>query len=535
MVTAPRQHGIDILICSRCEVIMSGEPAELTGPNLAEGVDIGELVEGKALLGQAHGESVIVVRRGSEFFAVGATCSHYGGPLAEGLVESDTIRCPWHHACFSLRTGESGAPALNSIDCYAVERRGDKLYVLPQKLASASKQASTTIGNVIIIGGGAAGLAAAETLRREGYAGSITMLSADSASPVDRPNLSKDYLAGTAPEDWIPLRPAEFFTEQSIDLVLDTQVESLDAHSRTVTTRAGKVYGFDALLLATGAEPVRLTLAGADAENVHYLRTLADSRTIIEAAKNAKSVVVIGSSFIGLEVAAALKTRGLAVHVVSPEGRPLERIMGPEIGDTVRALHESHGVVFHLGNTVQSITDKCVVLANGDRIDCDLVVVGIGVKPRIELAEQAGLILDRGVLVNEYLETSEAGIYAAGDIARWPDPHSGQNIRVEHWAVAQRQGQLAARNMLGHKRPCALVPYFWSQHYDITIAYVGHAERWDNCEISGDPTQHDCTVVLRANQKTLAVVTIGRDIESLEAEAAFERRDERRLASFGKG
>jgi NADPH-dependent 2,4-dienoyl-CoA reductase/sulfur reductase-like enzyme/nitrite reductase/ring-hydroxylating ferredoxin subunit len=519
---------------ARSEAIMTSEPAKLTGPDFAEGIDIAELAEGKALLGQTNGEAVVVVRRGSEFFAVGATCSHYGGPLAKGLVENDTIRCPWHHACFSLRTGEPEAPALNSIDCYAVERRGDRLYVLAKRQTSAGKQAHTGIQNVVIIGGGAAGLAAAEMLRREGYAGRISMLSADSSGPVDRPNLSKDYLAGTAPEEWIPLRPADFFAEQSIDLELEARVESLDARARTVTTQAGKTYAFDALLLATGAEPVRLTIPGADCSHVHYLRSLSDCRAIIEKAKTAKSVVVIGSSFIGLEVAAALRMRELPVHVVAPDGRPLERIMGPEIGDAVRALHEGHGVVFHLGNTVQSIGNDSVLLANGDRIACDLVVVGIGVKPRIELAEKAGLTIDRGVVVNEYLETSAAGVYAAGDIARWPDPHSGQNIRVEHWAVAQRQGQLAARNMLGQKRPCAIVPYFWSQHYDVTIAYVGHAERWDNSDISGDPTQGDCTVALRADKKTLAVVTIGRDIESLQAEAAFERHDERHLASLGK-
>ena len=515
------------------EETMSGEHTELTGPNFAEGVDVTELVEGKPCLGQFQGEAVIVVRRASEVFAVGATCTHYSGPLAEGLVVGESIRCPWHHACFSLRTGEPDAPALNPIGCYTVEQRGTKVYVSQRRTAPA-KQARGPVKSVVIVGGGAAGLAASEMLRREGYTGSITMLSAEDSSPVDRPNLSKDYLAGSAPEEWVTLRPQEFFAEHSIDLKLGVRVESIDTQRKLVKTEAAKSYPFDALVLAMGAEPAKLTLAGADGANFHYLRSFADCRAIIAKTKTAKSVVVIGASFIGLEVAAALRTRGLAVHVVAPESRPLERIMGPGISDCVRALHEEHGVMFHLGDCVQSITSGGVVLGSGARLDCELVVAGIGVKPRVTLAEEAGLSIDRGILVDEYLETSVAQIFAAGDVARWPDPHTGQNIRVEHWVVAQRHGQLAARNVLGQKQPCTLVPFFWSQHYDLTISYVGHAEHWDHADVSGKPAERNCTVALRANQKTLAVISIGRDIESLEAEAAFERRDERRLALFGK-
>ena len=509
---------------------MSGEQAQLTGPDFTQGIDVHEVVEERPLLGHANGEAVVVARRGNEFFAVGATCSHYGGPLAEGRIEGDTVRCPWHHACFSLRTGQAEAPALNSIACYDVEQRSGKLYVLSEKKASTQQLASTSIKNVVIIGGGAAGQAAAEMLRREGYAAAITMLSADSSGPVDRPNLSKDYLAGNAPEEWIPLRPPDFFTEQSITLELNTTVEAIDTEHKLVKTRAGKSYPYDALLLAMGAEPVKLSVAGAG--NVHYLRTLADSRAII--AQQAKHAVVIGASFIGLEVAAALRARGLSVDVVAPEARPLERIMGPEVSDVVRALHEQHGVVFHLGTSVQSIAKDHVVLAQGERIDCDLVIAGIGVRPCIDLAQAAGLAIDRGIVVDQYLETSVAGIYAAGDIARWPDPHTGQAIRVEHWVVAQRQGQLAARNILGQKQVCAIVPFFWSQHYDMTISYVGHAEQWDTADISGNPAEHDCTIALRQQRRTLAVITIGRDGESLEAEAAMQRGDTSRLAALGK-
>jgi apoptosis-inducing factor 3 len=513
---------------------MGGNSTELTGPDFGTGVKVAEVPEGKPLLGHAGGEAVVLVRRGNEAFAVGATCTHYGGPLAEGLVDGDTIRCPWHHACFSLRTGEAvAAPALNSVACFSVEQQGDKLVVISKKEIPAKKASGAHPKQVVILGGGAAGHAAAEMLRREGYQGKLVMVSADPSPPVDRPNLSKDYLAGNAPEEWIPLRPPEFFAENRIELMLGVNVTAIHPTTKTIATESGASIAYDALLLATGGEPNRLTVPGADLGHVHYLRTLADSRAIIEASKGKKRAVVVGSSFIGLEAAASLRTRGLEVHVVAPEARPLESVMGIEIGSFVRALHEEHGVVFHLEDTVRTIEKSKVTLASGATLAADVVVAGIGVKPRVELAEKAGLTVDRGIVVDEYLETSAPGVFAAGDIARWPDRHSGQKVRVEHWVVAERLGQIAAKNILGQKVPCTIVPFFWSQHYDVGISYVGHAKRWDRTDISGSVAQKDCTVALRAGPKTLAVITIGRDKESLEAEVAFEHDDEKRLARFG--
>jgi NADPH-dependent 2,4-dienoyl-CoA reductase/sulfur reductase-like enzyme/nitrite reductase/ring-hydroxylating ferredoxin subunit len=470
---------------------------------------------------------VLLVRTADEVFAVTAHCSHYHGPLAEGLVAGETVRCPWHHACFSLRTGEAvRAPALSPIDCWSVERRDGKVFVTA-KLGDAKPRPRPTPSaapqRVVIVGGGAAGFAAAEMLRRRQYAGSIVMLSSDEAAPVDRPNLSKDYLAGNAPEEWIPLRGDDFYADNGIDLRLRTEVAGLDTRAHEVTLSDGGLLPYDRLLLATGAEPVRLPIPGADQPHVHTLRSLADSRAIVERAKTARRAVVIGASFIGLEAAAALRARGIEVHVVAPEKRPMERILGAAMGDLVRALHEEHGVVFHLEDTANAIDGTQVRLKSGGALDADLVVVGVGVRPRLTLAEKAGLAIDRGVVVDAFLETGVAGIFAAGDIARWPDPHTGQAIRVEHWVVAERQGQTVAMNMLGSREKFDAVPFFWSQHYDVPINYIGHAESWDEIAVEGDVAARDCLLRYKAKGRTLAVASIYRDAANLQAEVAMER------------
>jgi NADPH-dependent 2,4-dienoyl-CoA reductase/sulfur reductase-like enzyme len=422
------------------------------------------------------------------------------------------------------------APALDALDCWRVERVDDVIYVREkvversEALASRrrSRRPAAAPDSVLIVGGGAAGLAAAEMLRREGFDGPVTMLSADDAPPCDRPNLSKDYLAGKAKEDWIPLRPPEFYKDQKIELLLKTRVSGLDVKKRTVQTEGGKTHKFGTLLMATGAEPVRLNIPVDRAAPIRYLRTFADSRGIIASVSGAKQVLVIGASFIGLEVAASLRARGLAVHVVAPERLPLERIMGAEVGGLIKRLHEEQGVVFHLGTTASRIDGRKVMLSDGTSIDADVVVAGIGVRPTVTLAEKAGLTIDRGIAVNEFFETSAPNIFAAGDVARWPDPRTGQRIRVEHWVVAERQGQTAARNILGARERFEAVPFFWSQHYEMTINYVGHAETWDKVEIDGRLDDRDCTVRYLKDGHDLAVATIARDHVSLEAELELE-------------
>src|SRR5262249_2016739 len=399
--------------------VMAAEQSKPKGPDLARGVPLKDLGDCGMVGGHVGEEAVLLTRRGDEFFAIGATCSHYGGPLAEGLIIGETVRCPWHHACFSLRTGEAvAAPAFNPMSCWRVEKRNGTVFVR-DKIEPAgtpkSKRPSAKPERVVIVGGGAAGLAAAEMLRRERFAGDLTLISADDAPPYDRPNCSKDYLAGNAPEDWMSLRPAEFYKNQSINLELRSEVRAIDAKARQVTLANGRSMPFDKLLLATGAEPVRLDIPGADQPHVHVLRSLADSRAIIAKAATARRAVVLGASFIGLEVAAALRTRNIEVHVVAPDRLPLERVLGCEFGEFIRAIHEEHGVAFHLEETATAIEGANVKLKGGATLPADLVVVGIGVRPRVQLAERAGLKTDRGVVVNEDLETSAPGIFAAGD------------------------------------------------------------------------------------------------------------------------
>jgi NADPH-dependent 2,4-dienoyl-CoA reductase/sulfur reductase-like enzyme len=348
------------------------------------------------------------------------------------------------------------------------------------------------------------------------------MISADDSPPCDRPNLSKDFLAGTAPDDWIPLRPPQYYAERQIELLLNARVSSIDVARNRVQLENGNEVAYGALLIATGAEPVRLEIRGAAHSQILYLRTFADSRAIVAKAASAKHAVVVGASFIGLEVAASLRTRGLDVHVVGPESVPLERVLGSDVGRFVQEIHESHGVAFHLGRTVSHTDGNRVTLSDGTTLDADLVVLGVGVRPSTALAEQAGLAIDRGITVDQYLETSVHGIFAAGDVARWPDPHSGDRIRIEHWVVAERQGQVAAQNILGRRQPFDAVPFFWSQHYDVTINYVGHAERWDAVAIDGMLAAHDCTVTYKRGDRALAVATISRDLQSLQAEHALE-------------
>ena len=506
---------------------MGGATNELKGPDLRAGVALDELPEGEPFLGHADGEAVVLVRRGSDVAAVGGTCTHYGGPLSEGLVVGDTIRCPWHHACFSLGTGAAlGAPALNPVPTWEVEVARGRVRLHARSLRDPVAPETTRSGSsdriMAIVGAGAAGAAAAEQLRREGHTGRILLIDPDEAAPYDRPNLSKDFLAGSAPEEWIPLRPEGFYEEHAIERIVD-RVDSVDAPAKTVRLGGGGSVSYGALLLATGATPVRLPVPGADLAHVRYLRSLDDCRAIIAAAGSARRALVIGASFIGMEAAAALRSRGLEVTVVGPEEVPFERTLGATLGQRIRRAHEEQGVELRLGRTVSAIEEDAVTLDDGTRCPADLVVVGIGVRPDTSLAESAGARVDDGVLVDACLETSVPGIFAAGDIARWPAPVPEGRARIEHWVVAQRMGQAAARSMLGRREPFRDVPFFWTRHFDVGVAFSGYAGPWTSTEVD-EGADGELSVRYLADGFVRATATVGRDLESLRFEAALEER-----------
>ncbi len=507
---------------------MAEDQAQPDGPDLAQGIALAELPDGGKLVGHVGQEPVLLVRRGADIFAVGAQCTHYSGPLAEGLLVEETVRCPWHHACFDLRTGEAlRAPALSPVSTWRVEQRDGKIFVRekrarPEKQGLARKrdEPKQNRDRRRRRGGVRRGRDAAPAKirgwrRHAEQRRRAACRPAELVEGLSRRQRARGMAAAARRQSSIPTIPSTFGS-------IRPSPPSTSA-AREVALAGRETLPFDRLLLATGAEPVSPSIPGAKPSDVLVLRTLKDCRAIIERAKTAKRVVVLGASFIGLEVAASLRARNIEVHVVAPEERPMEKILGPDFSRLVQAIHEQHDVVFHFQNTVSGAEGKRMTLSGGAVLEADFIVAGLGVRPRLSLAEAAGLNIDRGVAVDAFLETSAPGIFAAGDIARWPDRLTGDAIRVEHWVVAERQGQAAALNMLGRREPFDAVPFFWSQHYDVPINYVGHAEKWDDLVVEGDIQAKDGAVRMRRAGRTLAVATVFRDLASLEAEVSLER------------
>lgn len=496
----------------------------ISGPDLQQGVSVSTLADGAMLAGHVGEETVLLVRKGDEFFALDAFCSHYHAPLADGAIVGDTLRCPWHHACFELRTGSPlGAPAMRPLRAWQIARDGELVRVLPQPRVVPAAKSATESGHVLIIGAGAAGSFAAAELRRIGFAGQVTLLTRESRLPYDKPNLSKDYLAGRAPQEWIPLREEGEYAGDRVELRLQTTVEQLDPARGEVRLTSGERISYDRLILAPGAIPRRLDIPTDPNARLFYLRTWGDADALRGVADAVRNVVIIGAGFIGLEAAASLRERGLDVTVVAPQERPLENVLGSEAAAFVRRTHESHGVRFRLGRRPAEIRPGSVVLDDGSELPCDIVIAGVGVEPDVALAARAGLAVDRGIVVDEHLRTSAPNVFAAGDAARFPDFRTGQSLRVEHWAVAGRQGQAAARNAAGLRERFTSVPFFWSQHYDLVFAYVGHANRAGDVQIFGSLDDHNVALLYRDEGRIGAVATLFRDDVSLAVEAAMER------------
>ena len=488
--------------------------------DLTAGVPSAELKDGGMVAGTIGDEQALLVRDGGVVYAVGGTCTHYGAPLGDGAIIDGAIRCPWHHACFDIRTGVVlRAPALSPLARWTVEQRGDRFFP-GDAIPSSPPRPVPGPASVVIVGAGAAGVNVADTLRNEGFAGRVVLISRENDLPYDKPNLSKDYLAGNAPADWLPLHPREYYEDRRIELRLGVAVSSIDTTKKAISTSSGESLSFDALVLATGSAVRALRIPGA--ERVHYLRTRAEAEALVAKSGSARRVAIIGGSFIGLEVAASLRQRKVEVAVTSPDRIPLERVFGPELGSRIQRVHEEHGVVFHLGRKAVRVDAEGVVLDDGGHIQADLIVAGIGVSPAVELARAAGISSEDGILVNEFLETSAPNVYACGDVASWPSASSDGRLRVEHWVVAGRQGQTVARNILGRRERFSAVPYFWSAHYDFIVSYIGHGAGWQTLEIDGSLDDNDAAITYRKAGKVVAVATINRDAVGLAAEHEME-------------
>ena len=468
---------------------------------------------------------ILLARVGDRFHAVSATCPHYGAPLVEGVLCGTRLMCPWHHAAFDVVNGDlEEPPALDGLNCYGVRVEGDRIMVDMTGETQNQDTAETIVDDprqFVIIGAGAAGYAAAQTLREEGFRGNVVMITREDRAPYDRPNLSKDYLHGHAEPEWMPLRADEFFDKRGIRLLLNREVTRVDARIRMIAFKNGDTMEYDALLVATGGAPLRLNIPGSDLKNVCVLRSFADADSIIETANRSRRAVVIGSSFIGMEAAYSLRERGLEVTVVAPSREPFETTLGAEVGALFRREHEKHGVRFKLGSIVYrfegSHNVEAVVLDNGERVETDMVVAGVGVRPVTQFVEGVELAEDGGVIVDAHLRAAD-GIYAAGDVANFLDSRTGERARIEHWRTAQQQGRTAARNMAGRSTKFDAVPFFWTRQFEIGLVYVGHASSWDKIVYRGDVPSQDFLAFYIKQNRVRAVAGMNRDREMAAAE-----------------
>lgn len=500
-------------------------------PDFAAGIPSDDLKPDTILAGEFDGKAVVLVRQGGRVRALSGECTHLGAGLEQGIVAADELRCPWHHARFAIETGEAvGAPAIEPLSCYAVAEEDGVIRVTGK--ASTDTQASQKLEpdqrRVVIVGGGAAGHACADVFERSGQGDQVLILSADADAPYDRTFCSKQYLAGKKEREDCMLPSSAGPATASVELRTGITVTGIDTQTKTVYTANGQTISYETLILAMEAEPIVPDIDGFDHDNVHVLRTLADADALIAAAKEAKSVAVMGASFIGLEVAASLRQRKLPVTVIAKDDVPLAAVLGEEVGRFVRGLHEDKGVAFQLRRTIASYDGATATLDDGSTVDADLLVLGAGVKPRTELAEKAGIRLATkeeggGVRVDATLATSADGVFAIGDIASYPDPRLGHAIRVEHWVHAQRQGQYLARRLLGEvKKGFGDTPFFWSGHYDTSLRYVGHSASAKDHRIEGDVDEGEFAVFFRENGEEKALLTCQRDVEALEVEAKWD-------------
>jgi len=500
-----------------------------------------ELEEGVPFGVKLGDKDIVVVKLNGRIHACGGKCPHKGAPLEEGLVTDHALVCPWHSARFDIKTGSLEAPpAMDDLCSCKVKIERGQVYIGPAIEPESPSLESTQREIYVIIGAGGAGNACAETLRREGFRGRIVMITEESELPYDRTSLSKGYMNGSVPLDEVPLRPEGYYSERAITVLTRRRVTGIDPRQQYVALDSGNSIPYDKLLVATGARPRRLAVPGAELEGVYSLRSMRDAIEIFEASRGIGRVAVVGAGFVGMEVAASLRTRGLGVDVIAPERVPMLKIFGERVGRWLEALHERNGVRFHLGRAPVEIRGdgraREVVLGDGGRVECDMVVVGIGVQPAVDFLAGAGLVEKGAIPVDERLRTRVPGIYAAGDVAVVPDHMTRELRRIEHWVVAERQGAHAARSMLGSDVPYEEVPFFWTRQFGVSIQYAGYAPEWERVAVRGRVEEGDFLAGYYANGEMRAVCGAGRSLEFMSLahlmrigrKLSFERfRDER--------
>ena len=494
---------------------------------MAEGIvaKVNELQDGDKKAAVVGGRAVLLLRVDGKFHAIGAKCTHYGGPVAKGVFSGHRVLCPWHQACFDAVTGGVlEPPALDAVPHFDCRVEGENVIVtVPDDPAASgpqtmpmSRRSPADARTFIIIGGGAAGNAAAETLRQDRFQGRLVVVTREKDLPYDRPKLSKSHLAAKEPAEPPTLRSKKFYDDHDIEILAEREVVSVDAGAKCVSFADGSSLRYDALLLAPGGTPRRLDVPGGQLQNIFTLRSLADAGRIIAAAQGAKRAVVIGASFIGMETAASLTERGLAVTVVAPDSTPFERTLGKEIGAMYQKLHEEKGVAFRLGGRLASFEGagkvEKVVLASGDRLDADLVIAGVGVRCATDFLKGWNLNPDGSLPVDVQLRAGE-GVYAAGDIAQFPDWRTGERIRIEHWRLAEQHGRIAAHNMMGRKVDFASVPFFWTNQFGVNLRYVGYIKGWDDLIFHGDPAAREFVAFYVKGGQVLAAAGVASDMK----------------------